>query len=49
MALSPQGSTNHLLAFRQRQILEFAQSRFGNLKIMADVAGGDYKKDSRFA
>ena len=49
MALSPQGSTNHLLAFRKGQILEFAQSRIGNLKIMPDVARGDYKKDSRFA
>ena len=49
MAPSPQGSTNHLLAFSLGQILEFSQGRFGDLKVMPDVAGGDYKEDSRFA
>ena len=49
MAPSPQGSKNHLLAFSLGQILEFSQGRFGDLKVMPDVAGGDYKEDSRFA
>ena len=49
MAPSPQGSKNHLLAFSLGQILEFAQGRFGDLKVMPDVAGGDYKENSRFA